>query len=387
MKLSKNLKERIIVSLTDTKAGKELINAIESGTGGPTITATSPIVYNPISGNISLNFGGTSSQYIRGDGSVENLSTIVPVAARAMYVADNGNDTTGNGSSSKPFATVQKAVDSLPVGGHAVVYIMPGNYAGKITITRTKTHLIGLGSTNANVNSVQIGPVEYNISGATAGVNNENSSICNVLISGTAGEHCVNFLGSEAVSVYLVNTYAFTNEPGQSGVYMNNSASRIYLFNSILNASASTGTSITLHVVAGSVWQTIDTQIYNASTNTAARAIKLEGSSAMVTADRLNISGKGQYVIELSGATSVANLSSSYVEQVTANASGINLAAGSQLVSVRNAFNVPAGTGLCVNGSLGAALIHAQSVFFANTKFASAMGPGVIALATTPTAG
>lgn len=148
MKLSKNLKERIIVSLTDTKAGKELINAIESGTGGggPTITATSPIVYNPISGNISLNFGGSSSQYIRGDGSVENLSAILPATQQVKYVAKNGNDITGTGAANAPYLTIAGALaaitDASPTKRY-VISVASGDYTEASLALKANVFVVG----------------------------------------------------------------------------------------------------------------------------------------------------------------------------------------------------------------------------------------------------
>ena len=308
---------------------------------------------------------------------------------QTAYVAKSGSDSTGTGSFSKPFASVQAAVDSLStVTDHAAVYIMPGNYSGTTTITRNRTHLIGLGSPRSNVNSVSIGPVVFNVSSATSSVNNDNSSICNVLINGSASEHALRFTGSALVSLYLVNTYCYSNHAGKSGVYMDNTAaggSRLYLFDSILNSSANATSSVSLHVVSGLVWQAVDTQIFNSSTSAGSRAIKLEGSSKMITGDRLSISGAGDFAVEVAGSTSTMALSNSLIEQVTANASGVLLAAGAQLTAVQNMFNVPSGTGRCVNGSLGSVLVHSLNTFAANNRFASAMGPGVVSLSTTPT--
>lgn len=54
-----------------------------------------------------------------------------------VYVSTNGSDTDGDGSSAAPFATVQKAIDSIPkcLGGyHAVVNIAEGTYDERILI-------------------------------------------------------------------------------------------------------------------------------------------------------------------------------------------------------------------------------------------------------------
>lgn len=54
-----------------------------------------------------------------------------------VYVTKSGNDSTGDGSSAKPYLTVQAALDSIPknLGGYvASVHIGPGTYAGDIVI-------------------------------------------------------------------------------------------------------------------------------------------------------------------------------------------------------------------------------------------------------------
>ncbi len=52
---------------------------------------------------------------------------------RTLYVTTTGSDTSGDGTSAKPFATIQKALDSVPknLGNNDVrVYIGAGTYAG-----------------------------------------------------------------------------------------------------------------------------------------------------------------------------------------------------------------------------------------------------------------
>ena len=46
-----------------------------------------------------------------------------------LCVATNGNDTLGNGSTSAPFASIQKAVDAAPTNG-ALISVLPGTYSG-----------------------------------------------------------------------------------------------------------------------------------------------------------------------------------------------------------------------------------------------------------------
>lgn len=53
--------------------------------------------------------------------------------ARDLYVSNSGSDTTGDGTQAKPFASIQKAVDSLPknLNGHRnIIHVAAGTYAG-----------------------------------------------------------------------------------------------------------------------------------------------------------------------------------------------------------------------------------------------------------------
>ena len=54
-----------------------------------------------------------------------------------LYVSPNGNDTTGDGSSAKPYATVQNSLSTIPKnldGFLATIHIAPGTYTGAIAI-------------------------------------------------------------------------------------------------------------------------------------------------------------------------------------------------------------------------------------------------------------
>ena len=89
---------------------------------------------------------GTISASFYGNGS--NL-TDLPSASidHVIFVTKGGNDSTGNGSITKPFLTVQAAIDhassSYPNFGQAVqIEIAPGLYTENVTLTRHNTYIV-----------------------------------------------------------------------------------------------------------------------------------------------------------------------------------------------------------------------------------------------------
>ncbi len=59
-----------------------------------------------------------------------NFSTITVTAQMNFYVATWGNDDNGGGSTTNPYLTIQKAIDTAPSGG--TVHVAQGNYAENV---------------------------------------------------------------------------------------------------------------------------------------------------------------------------------------------------------------------------------------------------------------
>ena len=55
--------------------------------------------------------------------------------ANVFYVATDGNDSTGNGSISNPWATITNAVDQVPDG--STILVRPGTYTGRVRFRQT----------------------------------------------------------------------------------------------------------------------------------------------------------------------------------------------------------------------------------------------------------
>lgn len=74
------------------------------------------------------------------------------------YVRKTGNDTTGDGSSAKPWLTINKAKNTIPIGGKCIVYIGDGTYVEgtKFVINRLFQDWVIFTPENGTVGNVKI---------------------------------------------------------------------------------------------------------------------------------------------------------------------------------------------------------------------------------------
>lgn len=92
-----------------------------------------------------------------------------------LYVSPSGDDYNGDGSSGVPFATIQKAIDSLPknLGGYtATIHIAGGTYSERLSIVGFNGGklVVGTNSQNVTVRGIKIENsrhVECNITSIT----------------------------------------------------------------------------------------------------------------------------------------------------------------------------------------------------------------------------
>ena len=101
-------------------------------------------------------------------GKVENLDNNFLTSSKSVYVdATNGDDTTGDGSQEKPWATIQKAVNECPLGGSNtysyIINIANGVYGG--------VDVAGKKVTLANISSEPDITVRYVLAQANACIN------------------------------------------------------------------------------------------------------------------------------------------------------------------------------------------------------------------------
>lgn len=163
-------------------------------------------------------------------------------ANKTVYVSGAGSDVLGDGSQTNPYATIQKAVNSLPVnlnGFNATIHIASGTYNEDVLIARTfggNIVLSGDDGANVNVRSLRVSygssvMVQNIVLSVIGGFNNNAIAvtsaelICTSKIfvnGGVENGVYVNFNGYVYVLELNVNntTYAAINVTNRSSLYV-----------------------------------------------------------------------------------------------------------------------------------------------------------------------
>lgn len=192
------------------------------------------------SGNLTLGAianikitGGTSAQFLTTDGA-GNLSFANPytVIAGEFHVATNGNDTTGDGSVTKPYATITKALTQVAASGKVVVH--PGTYVEDPTIATTNISLV---AAQADSGSSPLISGNLTISGTVTSIKLQGitANVLNVATSGTV----------YATQIKVANAF---NKTGNSYSEITDSDLQVSGGNVTLSGGNATNTSTTLFV-------------------------------------------------------------------------------------------------------------------------------------------
>jgi hypothetical protein len=190
-----------------------------------------------------------------------------------------------------------------------------------------------------------------------------------LVVSGTAGcrvfiDNCF-FYATPSRCIYVTNTGA---------------GSALRIWDSTLNAEASTGVCIEYDAAS-----TVGTEIRNSSFfgSTAGAVLDSSVASTSFIADSVDISTSGILCVTLT--SSVARITNCLISASGVDATGILLASASQMSLVQTGFNVAAGTGYCVQGAAGNVNAYAQVSFAPATNVRFQNTVTNVALTTTPT--
>lgn len=133
--------------------------------------------------------------------------------AQTYYVAVNGNDTTGNGSISAPYASIQKAHDEAALaytsGQMVMIDVGPGTFTGNVSITRHNTLIQGQGHRAEMYATKVAGSVTVNPIAATSKFT-DLVGIAGIFVQGSGTAPAVKATGSSLYSLILNDCYLYT---------------------------------------------------------------------------------------------------------------------------------------------------------------------------------
>ena len=205
-----------------------------------------------------------ASAYTKDNFSIEDIGGIA-TGAKTIYVAKTGNDSTGDGSESNPYLTIQAAVDSLPrVSTYAYnIVIKEGVYDEYVYITDlTNGRVVNIDA--ASGESVQVRAMTmwncdsfFNLSGIEFTGTTEDGYNSSLLINTCRGASLSEVTCENTVSSQYYGAFRFNLTPtvklynctiSNKAVALDVNASTVYL------NSGCTGTGNTIAIRCGSGW-------------------------------------------------------------------------------------------------------------------------------------
>lgn len=149
-----------------------------------------------------------------------------------VYVATNGDDTTGEGTSAQPYKTISKAISVIPKvlnGYTATINIAPGNYAEDVAVSRYGVGILLFETSGTvNINSISIQEA-YNVRFTTG-----------TFVFGNGNAQAIHIVGSN-VYVYEAATISVV---GTTGIGLLTDFSILYVNGTVTLGSNSYGISI-----------------------------------------------------------------------------------------------------------------------------------------------
>ena len=312
--------------------------------------------------------------------------------AQTLIVDPNGNDTTANGGPNAPFQTVQAAHDyadaNIPVADQVIVKLNGGSYAGNLLVTRPNIHFVG--PTYGSTKSTRIsGIVTVSTASSVGGAASDMITFENILIASNSGTSAVTIGGTFGCSVMFKDAYVYTSSSTAKCVDVTNTASsgvKVEMKNVVLQNQLSSGITLDL---SNTHYANIDLLTIYGGTNS---TMKVSTTDAIVYNTKFESSGVSTSIYAISSfnpGKPALVLGNATITNATANASGIDIAAGAITNVAQVAFNVgiATGTGFAVKGVLGSVFVNGNNLIVpgSNNKVSSAIGAGNIPLGTSLT--
>jgi hypothetical protein len=165
----------------------------------------------------------------------------ITALAQEVYVAKNGNDTTGDGSLSLPYLTIGRAltfVNGEPLADHYRINVSPGVYAENLSITRARILISGASTSPEQRQTLIVGTVTINPTSAASKFNDVVALSGLLLNSNVAATPTITVTGTQEYQVDFETCY-LTSEAADAQVLLcdatNANRPIIYLRNSVIN--------------------------------------------------------------------------------------------------------------------------------------------------------
>lgn len=274
-------------------------------------------------------------------------------------VAKGGNDATADGSTFKPFQTIQAAVDyAASVAAnvdYSTVLINPGVYAESVNVSSPRIALVG----TAHGQTKQCA-IEGNIiihANAIDGVADETYSLENLYIFATSGgSDLVTINGSSRGTFIMDSCYLYSDQASGKGLFANNGnvdGIIMHVNDSVVELSNPTNADIAVDIS-----NVLYSQIESTDINSGLGAALSVTNSVVELFNGLLISQNSAEVVSVNSAhigapiPNVAlNIAQSYFETgSTSNPSGISLSANVGVVVNNSTFKIPDVGGNLVRG-------------------------------------
>jgi len=369
-------------------ADKAKTNQLESSINSLSLTVNQLTVNAAVLPTISSSVSALQAVNSSLSNSVNNLTISIQNAklSEVFYVAKNGNDTSATGSAASPFLTISAALSHIETNilnsqSNVIIVVGPGEYVENVTLTRPKTHLVGLVESRSNSKIIS-GSLTINPASTVDGVNNSIFAVEGFLISPGTGD-AITITGPKECSTLITNCYIYADGPGtQRGLVSNQTSStktRIQIRNLLIN-----------NVVANSLALDLSNSYTTAEFLTcyagSAGAVSLLNTT-LTTSNSWFENNASSHIVTVSNG-SVFSIGNSYLYNKYINGSGLLIHPGGQTVCVNNVFQVTGTGGFAVSGSLGSVFMHAGNCFIYGTsnKISAAIGAGTIPMVTSFTA-
>jgi len=260
---------------------------------------------------------------------------------------------------------------------NVTIVVAPGVYSENITLSRPKTHLVGLVQSKSNATTIA-GSVLINPSAVVGGLYNSIFTIENFLISSNGDGITVS--GDKECNVFITNVYCFSSGAGQKrGIVCSQTSSaktRVQLHNVLVNNVSTNSCSLYLS-------NTYTTAQSLTCYSGASESVQLAGTT-LVANDSWFQANNASAIVSVNQ-SSVLSVGSSYLNNQYQNGSGIHIAPGGQVVCANNVFQITGTSGFAVSGGAGSVFAHANNCFVYGTsnKISNAIGAGSIPMQTS----